>query len=410
MPGLTALQVKHAKSGRHADGRGLYLVVRDSGSRAWVLRTQVDGKRRDLGLGSASRLSLAEARTKAADLRARLLRGEEVGAKPALPQPTVPTFAEAARACHKALKGGWANKRHSDSWLSSLENHIFPAFGSVSVDAVNSVMARDALAPIWLTIPETARRVLQRIGTVLDYAHIAGWCPHEAALRSVRKGLPRQPADTNHFVAMSYAEVPGFIERLGALPAAAGRDALLFTICTAVRSGETRLAVWPEFDLENGVWSIPAARMKMKKAHVVPLSVQAVAILRRRWPLRTDDNGLVFSNTGEKPLSDMTMTKVLRDLGLEKITVHGFRSAFTDWAAEQTDFPKEVVDKALAHQLPDRVEAAYRRTNFFERRRRLMDSWGRYLAQDRVTPVALHAQRQAQERDGCQRQQGRDAL
>src|SRR3546814_9024602 len=142
--------------------RSLYLVVRDRGSRAWVLRTQVDGKRRDLGLGSASRLSLAEARTKAADLRARLLRGEEVGAKPALPQPTVPTFAEAARACHKALKGGWANKRHSDSWLSSLENHIFPAFGSVSVDAVNSVMARDALAPIWLTIPETARREIGR--------------------------------------------------------------------------------------------------------------------------------------------------------------------------------------------------------------------------------------------------------
>jgi integrase len=391
MPGLTALQVKNAKPGRHADGRGLYLVVRDSGSRAWVLRTQVDGKRRDLGLGSASRLSLAEARTKATELRARLLRGEEVRAKPAAPKPSVPTFAEAARACHKALKGGWANKRHSDSWLSSLESHIFPAFGRVSVDAVNSVMVRDALAPIWLTIPETARRVLQRIGTVLDYAHIEGWCPNEAALRSVRKGLPRQPADENHFVAMPYEELPGFVRRLSTLPAAAGREALLFTIYTAARSGETRLAKWPEFDLKSGIWSIPAARMKMKKAHVVPLSPSVVAILRHRWTLRLSDDGLVFSNTGEKPLSDMTMTKVLRDLGLEKITVHGFRSAFTDWAAEQTDFPKEVVDKALAHQLPDRVEAAYRRTDFFERRRGLMDAWAQYMAAQAAEQLAMAA-------------------
>jgi integrase len=379
MPGLTTLQVKNAKPGRHADGRGLYLVVRDSGSRAWVLRTQVDGNRRDLGLGSTSRLSLAEARTKAADLRARLLRREEVRARPAPPKPSVPTFAEAARACHKALKGGWANKRHSDSWLSSLESHIFPAFGSVSVDAVNSVMVRDALAPIWLTIPESARRVLQRIGTVLDYAHIAGWCPHEASLRSVRKGLPRQPAEENHFVAMPYGELPGFVRKISTLPAAAGREALLFTIYTAARSGETRFAKWPEFDRKNGIWSIPAARMKMKKAHVVPLPAPAVAILTRRWTLRSDDTGLVFSHTGEKPLGDMTMTKVLRDLGLEKITVHGFRSAFTDWAAEHTDFPKEVVDKALAHQLPDRVEAAYRRTDFFERRRQLMGNWVQYL-------------------------------
>lgn len=377
---LTAIEVKNAKPGRHADGRGLYLLVRESGSRTWVLRIQIDGKRRDFGLGSAARLSLAEARYKAADFRTRLLRGEDVAAKAASPKEEVPTFAEAARACHTAIKGCWANKRHSDSWLSSLENHIFPHLGSVAVAAVNSVMVRDALAPIWLMIPETAERVLQRIVTVLDYAHIAGWCPHEASLRSVRKGLPRQPVRDNHFVAMPYGDVSALVQRLSALPSTAGRDALLFTIYTAVRSGETRFAVWPEIDLENGTWAIPAARMKMKKAHVVPLSAAAVGILQRRWSLRSDESRLVFSNSGIKPLSDMTMTKILRDLGLEKTTVHGFRSAFTDWAAEKTDFPKEVVDKALAHQLPDRVEAAYRRTDFFERRRRLMDSWSAFLA------------------------------
>jgi integrase len=234
---------------------------------------------------------------------------------------------------------------------------------------------RNALAPIWLKTPETARRVLQRIGSVLDFAHIQGWCPHEAALRSVRKGLPRQPRRDNHYAAMPYADVPAFTQALARLPSSAGRDALRFTILTAVRSGEARHAVWPEFDLKKAIWTIPADRMKAHKEHVVPLSPAAVELLKKRWKYRASDEGLVFSNDGERPLSDMTMTKVLRDMGHEHTTVHGFRSAFTDWAAEETDFPKEVVDKALAHQLPDRVEAAYRRTDFFAKRRELMLRW-----------------------------------
>lgn len=238
-------------------------------------------------------------------------------------------------------------------------------------------MVRDALAPIWMKTPETARRVLQRIGTVLDYAHIEGWCPHEAALRPVTKGLPKQPADDGHFEAMPYTDVPAFYARLKALPETAGRDALMFTILTAVRSGETRHATWPEFDLKAAIWSIPPARMKMKKLHVVPLMPPVLEILKRRWKLRSESE-LVFSMDGLNPLSDMTMIKVLRDLGLTKITVHGFRSSFTDWAAEKTRIPKEVVDKALAHKLIDRVEAAYRRTDFFERRRRLMEAWAKY--------------------------------
>lgn len=377
MPRLTALQVKNAKPGRHADGRGLYLMVRDSGSRSWVLRAQVNGKRQDLGLGSAAKLSLSKARIKAEETRLRLLRGE-VTTAPAPATASVPTFAEASTQCHDAIKAGWANKRHSDSWLTSLQTHVFPALGETQVDHVNSTMVRDALAPIWLKIPETARRILQRIGTVLDYAHLQGWCPHEAALRSVPKGLPRQPAREDHFVAMAYDDVPALLQQLANPPTTAGRDSLLFTILTAVRSGETRLAVWPEFDLQNGLWSIPAARMKMKKPHVVPLAPAAVEVLQRRWPLRESDDGLVFSTHGTKPLSDMTMTKVLRDLKYPQITVHGFRSSFTDWAAETTDFPKEVVDKALAHKLPDRVEAAYRRTDFLNRRRELMAQWAAF--------------------------------
>lgn len=372
---LTAIEVKNAKPGRHADGGGLYLMVRPSGSRSWVLRAQKDGKRKDFGLGSAAVVPLVQARAIAAELRARLKSGLEVRPSPPTPMAVAPTFAEAARKCHRAIKDGWRNRRHSDSWLASLENHIFPHIGAIPVDGITSAMVRDTLEPIWLKIPETARRILQRVRTVIEYSHLVGWCPHEVSLRAVPKGLPRQPADENHFVAMPYAEVPDLVRRLAALPDTAGRDALLFTICNAVRSGETRLAVWPEFDLDTAIWSIPAARMKMRQPHVVPLSPAAVAVLRRRWPLRASNEGLVFSTRGEKPLSDMTMTKVLRGLGFPKTTVHGFRSSFTDWAAEQTAFPKEVVDKALAHKLVDRVEAAYRRTDFFEKRRTLMKAW-----------------------------------
>lgn len=377
---LTAIEVRNAKPGRHADGGGLYLMVRPSGSRSWLLRAQKDGKRRDFGLGSVETVSLAEARAQAAELRRKIKRGEPIGSRTCVATVVVPTFSEAARECHKSIKAGWRNKHHSYSWLASLEKHIFPHIGAVQVDRVTSAMVRDALAPIWLVIPETARRILQRIRSVLDYAHILGWCPNEATLRTVPKGLPRQPIEENHFVAMHYTDVPDLMRRLADLPDSAGRDALLFTIYNAVRSGETRHATWLEFDLDAATWSIPAARMKMRQPHVVPLSAEAVAILQRRRPLRIADDGLVFSTRGKKPLSDMTMTKVLRDLGIEKVTVHGFRSSFTDWAAERTEFPKEVVDKALAHKLVDRVEAAYRRTDFFERRRQLMDNWAMYAS------------------------------
>lgn len=253
MGGLTALQVKNAKPGRHADGRGLYLFVRDSGSRSWVLRTQADGKRRDIGLGSARELSLAHARAKASEVKAQILSGEYFRQKPELIPAAAPTFAEAALQCHEAIKGGWRNKHHQASWLASLERHVFPAFGSIPVNEITSLMVRDALAPIWLGIPETARRIFQRIRTVLDFAHIQGWCDQEAILRSVTRGLPRQPPSDNHFPAMPYAQIPALFSKLRTLPQTAGRDALAFTVLTAARSGETRNSIWTEFDLEARV-------------------------------------------------------------------------------------------------------------------------------------------------------------
>lgn len=408
---LTALKVKSAAEGRHADGDGLYLLVKESGARSWLLRIQSDGVRRDLGLGTAETaprtkeaqssadsiplldrrsLTLGEARDKADAYKRLVKAGIDPAAERKKVLVTMPTFEKVARDCHAELKAGWRNKKHVDGWLSSLVSHIFPAIGDQPVDAITSIMVRDALAPIWMTIPETARRALQRIGAVLDFAHIKGWRPSETSLKSVRKGLPRQPTEDNHFAAMPYEGVPQYMADLVAKPTTVGRDALKFTILNAVRSNETRFAVWPEIDLAKGLWTIPASRMKMKKVHIVPLSPAAVEILRRRWEVRTSDEGLIFSTSRtrptstspaqDKPISDMTMTKVLRDDGLAAITVHGFRSSFTDWAAEATSIAKEVVDKALAHKLPDKVEAAYRRTNHLERRRALMTMWADYCA------------------------------
>lgn len=288
MDGLTFLQVKHAKPGRYADGNGLYLHVRSSGSRAWVFRAVVDGKRKDFGLGSVRKVSLAQARSKAASYQASLRFGEEIEPAVVASGQVVPTFAEASRACHSAIKAGWKNAHHSASWLSSLEGHIFQHFGDKPVDTINSAMVRSALAPIWLQIPETARRIYQRIKTVLDFAHIEGWCPYEVSLRSVTRGLPRQPPSDNHFEAMPYEDIPAFIKRLATTPASVGRDALIFTILNAVRSGEARLAKWPEFDLDAGVWTIPPARMKMNKLHVVPLAAPARDGLRNSGMHRTE--------------------------------------------------------------------------------------------------------------------------
>ncbi|WP_203310337.1 tyrosine-type recombinase/integrase [Sphingomonas beigongshangi] len=401
MAKLSALKIKTAGPGRHPDGDGLYLIVRPTGSRQWMLRIQADGKRRDLGLGTAETsprspaeiqqaklipiverrsLTLAEAREKADAYRRMIIAGlDPTDDRNKAPAPP-PTFEKAARACHEEMKSGWRNEKHTKGWLACMETHVFPIIGSKPVDAIDSVTVRDMLAPIWMEKPETSRRILQRTGVVLDFAHIKGWRPTETSLKSVRKGLPRHKRDDSHFTAMPYQNVPTFVAELRSKVRTVGRDALEFTILTAVRSNETRFARWPEIDMKKATWTIPGERMKTGVTHVVPLSPAAIKVLEGRWEGRTENDGLVFFSAPKKPMSDMTMTKVLRDMGEDDVHVHGFRSTFTDWAAETTSVPKEVVDKALAHKLPDRVEAAYRRTDFFDRRRTLMTMWADYLA------------------------------
>ncbi len=381
---LTALAVKNAKVGRHADGDGLYLLVRSPTAKSWMLRVQTSGRRRDYGLGALSAVSLAEARDKAAEYRRALRDGLDPTTKPSEPD-AVPDFREAATQCHNEMKGAWRNPKHAAQWLSTLEAHAFPKIGSTPINLVDGPMIRDLLSPIWLRIPETAKRVHQRVGAVLDFSMAKGWRQSETPTRSVLKGLPKQKRRDTHFSAMPFADVPAFCRKLSELPPAVGRSAVLFTILTAARSGEVRGATWSEIDLVEKVWRVPADRMKAGREHLVPLTARSISILASLEDLRNATRSkLLFpgrprgAGKADTGISDMTMTKALRDLNVP-VTVHGFRSSFRDWAAEETDVPSEVVEKALAHTIPNKVEAAYRRTDFLEKRRKLMDAWAMFV-------------------------------
>ena len=269
------------------------------------------------------------------------------------------------------------------------DRFAFPAIGDLAVSEVTGPMVRDLLADIWLTKPETARRVRQRVGAVLDWAYSKGWRDAEAPMRSITKGLPRQPRNDKHHAALAYTDVPGFLSRLRGATVTFGRLALDALILTATRSGEVRGAAWDELDLESGLWTIPAARMKAGKAHVVALCPEAIAVFQHAAKLRIGGEPLIFPGAKRsKPMSDMTLVKIMRDMEVPA-TPHGFRSSFRDWAADQTCFPGEVAEAALAHAVPDKVVAAYRRTDFLEKRRALMAAWGAYCAQREHNVVRL---------------------
>jgi len=395
---LTALGVKWAGPGRHGDGSGLYLVVSDTGSRKWVLRIQVNGKRRDLGLGAATKVTLSEAREAAEDMRRAIHRGKDPVAEKRRARATIPTFREAAVMVHQEHRPSWKNPKHAQQWLTTLEAYVFPHLGDLPINQIDGPMVRDVLAEIWLNIPETARRVRQRIGTVLDVAHAKGWREAEAPMRSISRGLPKQPKIKGHFAAMPWQQVPGFIADMGNTLKATEPVllAIQFLILTAARSGEVRGASWSEIDLDDRIWLVPAKRMKGGRAHRVPLSGRAMDILDRMDTFRCTTGSEAYVFEGQKPgrpLSDMTLTMPIRRAELP-ITVHGFRSAFRDWCAEATNTPREVAEACLSHVVRNAVEAAYARTDHLVRRREVMDSWAEFLATNpnrrgNVTPIRM---------------------
>lgn len=365
---LTAVAVKAALTnpGTYQDGEGLILKVDKRGGAYWLLRLQRDGRRQDIGLGSAKLLMLAEARQKASALRKAVkIDRRDVLAEKKDEAAAKVTFRDAARQYHSENEGGWKSTVYARQWLASLENYAFPNLGDVPTGGITSADIIAVLTPIWQEIPETARQVRNRICAVLDYAHAKGWRSREAPLGNgslkAGRGLPRQVKTRQNRKAMPYVALPGFITALRRKPSF-GRLALELLILTGVRSQEVRLATWAEFDLVGRLWTIPADHMKRAKAHIVPLSDAALTVLAKADALRLAETDIVFPGMEGKPMSDMTLLKVLRDMS-EPFHVHGFRSALTDWAANE-GFPDAVVEAALAHKTPDAVQAAYRRTTY----------------------------------------------
>ncbi len=388
---LTAIAVKAALAnpGTYQDGDGLFLKVKKTGAAAWVLRLQRDGKRQDIGLGSAKLVTLAEAREKSAALRkAAKIERRDILAERKDEAAAKVTFSEAARQYHSENEAGWKSEVYSRQWLASLENYAFPKLGHLLTGSISAADIIDVLTPIWQETPETARQVRNRICSVLDYAHAKGWRSTEAPSGNgslkVGRGLPRQVKQKQNRKAMPYVAVPPFLTALRRRPSF-GRLALELLILTGTRSQEVRLARWGEFDIEKRLWTIPADHMKRGKAHIVPLSDTALAVLAKAGALRLIDTDVVFPGATGNPMSDMTLLKVLRDMS-EPYHVHGFRSSFTDWAANE-GFPDAVVEAALAHKTPDAVQAAYRRTTYLGTtekpgaRVKLMQEWGNYLCQ-----------------------------
>jgi integrase len=422
---LKALNVAREKRpGMYGDGGGLYLQVNGAGSKSWIFRFWVPerdpstgepfrdpatkkprGTSREMGLGSFNVVSLEEARALAAD--ARRLRHKDLDPievrrerklAAALEKAKTLKFKDAAEAYITAHRAGWRNEKHAAQWTATLETYAYPVIGDLSVQAIDTALVMKVIEPIWSTKPETAARLRGRIESVLDWATVRQYRKGENPARwrgYLDKLLPKRSKvrKVKHYAALPFAELPAFLTTLRAQEGIAAR-ALEFTILTAARTGETIGATWNEIDLNEKVWNVPGARIKGGKDHRVPISERAIAILDEIKPGR--EAGFVFPGQAQsvhgkrelasregaltRPLSNMAMLALLERMERADLTVHGFRSTFRDWAAELTNFPSEVVEMALAHAVGDKVEAAYRRGDLFDKRRRLMDAWADFCA------------------------------
>ncbi|GMM62305.1 site-specific integrase [Novosphingobium sp. IK01] len=393
---LKNTQILSAAPGSHCDGDGLYLEVTRKGSKSWMFRYQMGGRRREMGLGSLVGLSAPQARAIAAQLRLKVANGidplaereaERLAAEAAAraaeveterQQQTFQKVAEAYIATHEA---GWSNAKHIQQWTNTLKTYVYPKIGSKTVDAITTADVVAILKPIWAKKPETASRVRMRIEAVLNSAKALGW--REGENPAVWKGgldavLPRRGKvkTVRHHPAMPHASAPAFMAALQAREGMGAR-ALEFTILTAARSGEVRGARWDEIDLEKALWVIPATRMKAKREHRVALSSAAVALLRA-MP-RFANSLLIFPGSKGQALSDMSLSAVLKRMDLGHFTVHGFRSTFRDWAAEQ-GFAFDAIEAALAHKIGNSVVTAYLRTDHLEMRKGIMQAWADHLA------------------------------
>ena len=386
---LSAAFVRTAAPGRYCDGQGLYLFVQPSGTRSWVQRLAIRGRRHELGLGSAALVPLAEARAKALANRKIAREGGDPLAEKRRAE-TTPTFSAAAARVLEQKQAGWSNSRHASTWLRSLETYAFPRIGERLVSEVTSADVLEVLTPIWHEKAQTALRVRQRIRAVLEWA-VAMELRTDNPCDRVGPVLGPQQAVVQHMRALPHRDVPAAVEAVRASSAApVVKLAFEFLVLTAARWGEVRGAEWAEIDATDRVWTIPATRMKAQRAHRVPLCRRAAEILEAAQTLGDGTGPLLFPNRTGTPLPEKKLRRMLQDLSIAAVP-HGFRSTFRDWAAEETNHPREVVEAALAHMVQNKVEAAYARSDLFERRRRLMDEWAAYVDGDRRSAVAAES-------------------
>ena len=375
----------------HGDGAGLWLKVTEGGSKSWILRYTMAGRERRTGLGPYPDVSLAEARDKAMAWRKQVREGvdpmkvkQEAMATARAEQAKKVTFAWCAAQYIESHRAGWKNAKHAEQWVSTLAMYAEPVMGNMDVALVETEHVVRVLEPIWNSKPETASRLRGRIDSILGWASArrlrsgdnpARWKGHLDSLFPARTKVSR----TRHFAALPWKDMRPFMTSLEA-QAGVGALALRFTILTAARSGEVRGMVWDEVDLSARLWVVPAERMKAGREHRIPLSDAAVALLRQQEQVLLAGTNVVFPSVRDhKPLSDMTLTAVLRRMQRNDLTVHGFRSTFRDWAAEATDYPQEMAEMALAHVVSNKVEAAYRRGDMLEKRREMMQKWAEFI-------------------------------
>ena len=395
---LSVAAIKYIKApGWHADGGGLYLEVDPGGGKRWALRLTVNGRRRDFGIGSLHKVSLQQARETAARYRTLAYQGvDPIADKQRSKRTSAPSFEDVTRKVHAERRGSWSNGRHADQWLNTLRDYAFPLIGSTPVDDIGTPHILKVLTPIWNEKPETARRVRQRLAVVLDWARASGHRSGDNPVNLIGDALPRHKKNDDHLAALPYDQVPKFI----ALLRAGGAEAMTklafeFLILTAARTKEVQGARWVEIDLTGNMWTIPGAdehgrRMKTGRTHVVPLSPRCIEILNAAKQIAPETD-LVFpdATTGRTMLQ--ARFRNARDaLGTTRqvCTPHGFRSSFRDWAAEETPFPSEVVEMALAHSIKSKVEAAYRRGQLLVKRRDLMNAWAMYATTSSVVPAS----------------------
>lgn len=383
---LTAAKVKHLRSpGRYGDGDGLWLQVRASG-RSWLLRFTLNGRARHMGLGDAADVSLSEARERAARCRQQLRDGIdpidarlEERRRAAFEAASRMTFKDCAERYISAHQAAWRNPKHRQQWRNSLSSYAYPILGNVAVGSIDTGLVVKALETIWTAKPETASRVRGRIEAILDWAKVRGYRDGENPARwrgHLDHLLPnrRKVRAVRHHAALAYADIPNFMTDLRQRDGIGAR-ALEFTILTASRTSEAIGAEWAEIDGE--IWTIPEDRMKSRREHRVPLAKRCLEILAA---LPREDVFVFPGGRNKRPLSNMALLATLKRMGRSDLTAHGFRSTFRDWVAEQTNYPREVAEAALAHAVPDKVEAAYQRGDFFVKRRRLMEAWADYCA------------------------------